>query len=528
MADFINTIDALGDDAVVDSIIDRTITEFKDDRITTVRQRAFHNCVNLVTVDLPSAATINYGSFGGCNALTSLNIPAVTKIESHNAFSNCKALKEIVLPSCSHIGQGAFSFCFRLEKVDCAAPGSLEIGNSAFGSTTALKALVIRSNSVATMANKNALQESSIYYGTGYIYVPSALVDSYKSATNWSTYANQFRKLEEWTVDGTVTGELDIYNRHMVRFFNSDGTLLSYVIVATGSSATYDGDTPVYPEDSSWDFTGFSPSPTGVTADMDCYAQYREPIRFATSSWAKIAEVSESGQATEFFAVGDERDVPIAYADGTTATMTVKIAGFNHDDLADGSGKAGISIVCRTLPDYLTSWNTSNSNCSYGSSLVAKALAEGGDIYNMLPSELTAVIKPVNKKYDNSSSSGTPTLKTVSAPLWALSVDEVGAVGTSAASKPGSDNLSALGTRYALFPSLTLSNDSVLTSFQYLGSITQAQGQSGWLRSVYRVGSYRPKYAYANTYSNGTYNYGISDVANTSTKQYTIWFGFCI
>ena len=45
--------------------------------------------------------------------------------------------------------------------------------------------------------------------GAGYIYVPAALVDSYKVATNWSTYAAQFRALEDYTVDGTTMGELD-------------------------------------------------------------------------------------------------------------------------------------------------------------------------------------------------------------------------------------------------------------------------------------------------------------------------------
>lgn len=34
--------------------------------------------------------------------------------------------------------------------------------------------------------------------GTGYIYVPAALVDSYKAATNWSTYADQIRAIEDY------------------------------------------------------------------------------------------------------------------------------------------------------------------------------------------------------------------------------------------------------------------------------------------------------------------------------------------
>ena len=84
MADFINTIDVLGDGAVFDSIIGRTIAEFKDDRIETVRDYAFYNCSNLTEVDLPSATSVKYSAFTGCSALTKVNIPAVKAIEPYN------------------------------------------------------------------------------------------------------------------------------------------------------------------------------------------------------------------------------------------------------------------------------------------------------------------------------------------------------------------------------------------------------------------------------------------------------------
>lgn len=45
--------------------------------------------------------------------------------------------------------------------------------------------------------------------GTGYIYVPAASVDVYKNVGGWKAYAAQFRALEDYTVDGTITGELD-------------------------------------------------------------------------------------------------------------------------------------------------------------------------------------------------------------------------------------------------------------------------------------------------------------------------------
>ena len=37
----------------------------------------------------------------------------------------------------------------------------------------------------------------TIIRGTGYIYVQDNLVEQYKSATNWSTYADQIKPLSE-------------------------------------------------------------------------------------------------------------------------------------------------------------------------------------------------------------------------------------------------------------------------------------------------------------------------------------------
>jgi hypothetical protein len=59
------------------------------------------------------------------------------------------------------------------------------------------------------MTSPNAFNPSPLYLGKGYIYIPSALIENYKGATDWSNYADQFRALEDYTVDGTITGELD-------------------------------------------------------------------------------------------------------------------------------------------------------------------------------------------------------------------------------------------------------------------------------------------------------------------------------
>jgi hypothetical protein len=79
------------------------------------------------------------------------------------------------------------------------------IANYAFcGYQSKLSALIIRKNdNLCVLGGTNALNSSV------YIYVPAALIEDYKVATNWSTYANQFRALEDYTVDGTITGDLD-------------------------------------------------------------------------------------------------------------------------------------------------------------------------------------------------------------------------------------------------------------------------------------------------------------------------------
>lgn len=129
MSEFINTIEVLGDEATMDAIIERTITEFRDDVLTSVGAYAFYGCAALETVDLPSITSI-----------------------AANAMANCSSL-------------GAF---------------------------------ILRGSTAVTLANTNGLAGSGVAKGTGYIYVPRALVDTYKAATNWSTYANQIRAIEDY------------------------------------------------------------------------------------------------------------------------------------------------------------------------------------------------------------------------------------------------------------------------------------------------------------------------------------------
>lgn len=196
MSEFINTIDVLGDDAVIDSIIMKTITEFKDNRVEKVGAYAFHQCTALTEVDVPNATNIGTYAFYECSALESIDIPNVRAIGNY-AFQKCTALTEVCLPLVSDRIIYTFPECTNLAKADL--PCVTSIGAETFSKCNTLTAVILRVDKVCTLAHTNAFRYTPIEDGTGYIYVPKALVDSYKAASNWSTFAAQIRAIEDYT-----------------------------------------------------------------------------------------------------------------------------------------------------------------------------------------------------------------------------------------------------------------------------------------------------------------------------------------
>lgn len=96
------------------------------------------------------------------------------------------------------IGDYAFYGCTSLTSVDL--PAVTSIGEYAFYGCTSLTSVILRNTSeVATLADANAFTNAS----NAIIYVPDSLVDSYKEADNWSTYASRIKGLSELPTDAT-------------------------------------------------------------------------------------------------------------------------------------------------------------------------------------------------------------------------------------------------------------------------------------------------------------------------------------
>jgi hypothetical protein len=113
------------------------------------------------------------------------------------AFKNCSKLTSVNFPAATSIGNEAFDGCRELTSVNF--PAATSIGTYAFDGCSKLTSVILRNtSSVVTIYNTNVFTNTPIKSGTGYIYVPAALVDSYKAATNWSAYAAQIRAIEDY------------------------------------------------------------------------------------------------------------------------------------------------------------------------------------------------------------------------------------------------------------------------------------------------------------------------------------------
>lgn len=223
--------------------------------ITTIDQYAFYNCASLTLTELPaSVSKIDQYAFYNCSELQLTSLPSGLRIIAYAAFQNCYKIKISELSSSvTQIGNYAFQACTEITSISCdgiitslagyafngnsshemklerasfpnanvstltttfgastaanachflefADIGStLAIGASAFANCYALQTLVLRrSEAICSLGNVSAFLNTPMrgYNGlTGTVYVPSSLISSYQTATNWSTLYN----------DGTVT-----------------------------------------------------------------------------------------------------------------------------------------------------------------------------------------------------------------------------------------------------------------------------------------------------------------------------------
>ena len=223
---------------------------------------------------------------------------------------------------------------------------------------------------------------------------------------------------EDKVIYATFTETVRTYT---VTFYDTDGTtVLNTEQVAYGSSSTYVPDAR-----ENYLFAGWTPEPTNIMGDLSCIGAWQESYSFADASWDYIAQVSESGRASQAFALGDTKPFKLTTTSGMEFDVEAQIVGFNHDDLADGTGKAGISIIIPT-PFYYSLFPDvsifNNSNYYNYISQISPVLND--TVYGGIPEEIRTHIKTVTKTACNAYSDGWQ-YGTVNDKVWIPAATEV-------------------------------------------------------------------------------------------------------
>lgn len=127
--------------------------------------------------------------------LREITLPESLTTVGNLAFFEKAELEKVNLNNVTSVMTNSFNSCTKLSSV--VFDKKVSIGISAFGKCTNLTSVVLTYNEMSTISG-SSFEQSAIENGTGYIYVPDALVDTYKTNTNWSRYASQIKPLSEY------------------------------------------------------------------------------------------------------------------------------------------------------------------------------------------------------------------------------------------------------------------------------------------------------------------------------------------
>ena len=192
-------------------------------------------------------------------------------------------------------------------------------------------------------------------------------------------------------------------------------------------------------EAGTWTVTAATASSTNTadvvvgTANVDM--TMIDPV-FGNNSWAAIIKACQEKQVPDTWNVGNSCNMTI-----NKKTYAIDIIGKNHDDYADGSGKAPLTFQMHTT--YATQYKMNGAeynNCGWKNCLVRTSNAFP-KLKQVMPAEVVAALKAVTKK--TTAGGASSSIDTTSDTLFLLSEIEV--QGTRTHSYAGE------GTQYAYY-----------------------------------------------------------------------------
>lgn len=194
---------------------------------------ALQYCSALQSIDLPNCSYIGNACFTKCIKLISVHLPLCEYV-SGDGFFGCYSLQSIDLPKCSLVSDYAFANCSSLQLIKLA--NCIYLGNQTFNRCTNLTQVYLNSVSKVTTIQSNTF---SNYSNLTSVYVPSSLVDAFKTAQYWSSMSTKIVAYREPLVySAKSAGSSITVNEETVTLEQGDNITLDYPNEITSVKAT--------------------------------------------------------------------------------------------------------------------------------------------------------------------------------------------------------------------------------------------------------------------------------------------------
>ena len=159
-----------------------------------IPQNAFGYCTGLKSIPLDNIVVVYEHGFYNCTSLEDIGSTSELKDIRQQAFQKCTSLKEIILPSVEdYIQSNAFSYCTALSNVVIGASAT-KICNFAFAYCTAIETFKLLGETPPVLESSGYVFKDSTIQK---IIVPKGALETYKTATNWSAYADVMEEATE-------------------------------------------------------------------------------------------------------------------------------------------------------------------------------------------------------------------------------------------------------------------------------------------------------------------------------------------
>lgn len=155
----------------------------------------------------------------------------------------------------------------------------------------------------------------------------------------------------------------------------------------------------------------------------------KDPADWTLDDQKTVAEdIEKKGNSSELYSRAESAmDAGIEWSITLTngETLTYRIIGISHDDLADGSGKAGLTFEATNTALGTQRMNATDANAGGWEKSELRGRLNSGDLWALLPTEIQSKAKVVTKMTDNKGGPGAGTASATTDKVFPLSSTEV-------------------------------------------------------------------------------------------------------